>query len=89
MLTINNNNNVISVVTNSEKKKDVGYMQNCLLSKEIIACLLIYSSHIPAFLNGILPQRWKKGVTSVALSVLIFHICANFWFLHMVVYVFC
>ena len=25
-------------------------------------------------------QRWKKSVAAVALSVLIFHSCANFWF---------
>ena len=27
-------------------------------------------------------QKWKKAVTPVTAPVLIFHSCANFWFLH-------
>ena len=37
-------------------------------------------------------QRWKKSVAAVALSVLIFHSCANFCFLHTLFkmfYIFC
>ena len=52
-----------------KRNEGLRYMQNVILPREIISCLLLYSFHIPALLYGTLPIHSPKRTPKVVCTL--------------------